>query len=160
MKRSRLLLASALAVVGTAVPAGDAVVGAGTPKPVPGAWKVVDLFEITAGGGFTVTRTGRVRGIRVNPASGASTGCGTDAITVKGTFRLRRTTRGGFTSWIVGRSAPATSDGVKTIPATITRAGKSEPGRIKLVFAYDSRRKGGGELSYEGCTLEFNTRKG
>ena len=133
---------------------------AGTPKPSPGAWKVVDLFEMTSGGRFTVTRTGRVRGIRVIPGTGASTGCGTDAVTVKGTFRLRRSRRGGFTSWIVGRSAPATSDGVKTIAATISRAGETASGKVKLIFAYDNRRRASGEVSFAGCTLEFDARRG
>jgi hypothetical protein len=129
-----------------------------TTKPVPGAWKVVPLFDMTSGGGLTVTKTS-VRGIRVTPGERASTGCGTETVSVKGTFRLRKATRGGFTSWIVGRAAPATSDGVKTIAVKVTRGAERLDGAMKLIFSYDNRRTGSGELTFGDCTVEFDLRK-
>lgn len=149
-----------VAIVALAVVAGGAAAAARAPKPVLGAWKVVDLFDMTNGGKFTVTKTMRVRGIRATPGTGASTGCGTDEVVVKGTFRMRTATRGGFTSWIVGRAAPRTSDGVATVAAKVTQGGETHDGRVKLIFAYDNRRRASGAIEYAGCTLEFDARRG
>ena len=151
--------AVAAALLVALLPAAEVLAG-GTPKPVPGRWKVVALFDMTTGGSFSVTKTMRVRGIRATPGSGASTGCGTAPMIVKGEFRLRKATRGGFTSWIVGRSAPATSDGVKTVAAKVTQDGVTKDAAVKLIFRYDNRRRASGTIVVDGCTLEFDARKG
>jgi hypothetical protein len=158
MSRRSRLAATTTAVAFATTLAGP-VAAAPAAKPVPGAWKVVDLFDITAGGRLTVTRKPTVKDLRVTPGTGASTGCGTTPVSVKGPLRMRRATRGGFTSWIVGRSAPSTSDGVKPIPVTVVRGDERLDGRLKVIFTYDNRRTGSGEVTFAGCTLEFDLRK-
>ena len=159
MRRTRLLAGATAATLVTTLAGPVAAAPAG--KPAPGAWKVVALFDITAGGRLTVTRKRTVRAISVTPGSGASTGCGTEPVSIRGPLRMRTATRGGFTSWIVGRAAPSTSDGVKTVAATVTRGGETlEGGAVKLIFRYDNRRRGSGEIAFAGCTLEFDARKG
>ncbi len=159
MTRRSRLAATATAAALAATLAGP-VTAAPAAKPIPGAWKVVDLFDITAGGRLTVTRKPTVKDLRVTPGTGASTGCGTTPVSVKGPLRMRKTTRGGFTSWIVGRSAPATSDGVKPIAVTVVRGDERLDGKIKVIFSYDNRRTGSAEVTFGGCTLEFDLRKG
>ena len=48
---------------------------------------------------------------------------------------------------------------VATVAAAVTQGGQSHAGEIKLIFAYDNRRRASGEISYPGCTLEFDARR-
>lgn len=150
----RLVLAVLLAAL---LPA--AALAAGTPKPVPGKWKAVGLFDSVTGGSLTVTKTS-VRGLVFTPGSGASTACGTAEVRVKGTFRLRTATRGGVTAWIVGRNTPKTGDGYSTVRASVTQGGEPVPGgAVKMIFRAEQRRFGSAEVHYGGCTIEFDIKK-
>jgi hypothetical protein len=148
-------VAVALVLIAT-VPAAS--LAAGTPKPVPGKWKAVGLFDSVTGGSLTVTKKS-VRGLVFTPGSGASTACGTTEVRVKGTFRLRTATRGGVTAWIVGRNTPKTGDGYSTVPATVTQGGASMKGAVKMIFRTEQRRFGSAEVHYGSCTIEFDVKK-
>ncbi|HEY8303252.1 MAG TPA: hypothetical protein VIG42_01560 [Solirubrobacteraceae bacterium] len=119
------------------------------PRPSAGKWKIGST------GGFTVARNQKsISGLHLTP--GPEEGCGTGTITVSGTQKLTKTSRGGYTNWIVGKGTPKTSSGVSTIKVTVHQAGQTMSGALDIVFAAGGvKRDNEGELSFGSCLLAF-----
>jgi hypothetical protein len=131
--------------------------------PPAGAYAFSDVK-----GGFTVNaaRT-QMTGIHFSFTSGMTGQCteqglpdGKLTATIAAPQKLVAAHRGGYTSYIVGRSTPSTSNGVTAIPMKYrTSPGGKQTGTMYLIFQYDKPRIGGGEIIIDGCTLVIGFHK-
>ncbi|HWF74651.1 MAG TPA: hypothetical protein VG186_14970 [Solirubrobacteraceae bacterium] len=140
-----VVLLGAVAAVALPAPA----LAAGVPRPAAGKWK------ITGGGGFTVSSNEKlVSGLHLKP--GSSSGCGTAPISVLGTHKLTTASRGGYTSWILGKNTPKTSSGVSTVRVKVRQAGTTTTGAIDIIFAIaGNTTRNDGLLEFGSCALSF-----
>lgn len=126
-----------------------ALASSAPPRPVAGKWKIGST------GGFTVSpNQTSISGLHLTP--GPEEGCGTGTITVSGTQKLTRTSRGGYTNWLVGKGTPKTGSGVSMVKVTIHQAGQTITGGLDIVFAAGGvKRDNDGELTFGSCVLSF-----
>lgn len=61
--------------------------------------------------------------------------------------------RGGYTTYIVGRSTPKTSNGITPIAETFHLGGTTAKGTIYLAWISPDAVGGDGEVSIEGCNI-------
>jgi hypothetical protein len=125
---------------------------AAVPAPHAGKWKV------SGGGGFTVSKDRRsISGVHLPGSS-----CDLGKITVLGKQKLRLTTAGGDSNWIVGfgdpkRTNPNDLHGVVGEKVEIRSGTKTLHARLDVIFAVDGeQRDNSGDLLINGCDLFFN----
>jgi hypothetical protein len=118
------------------------------PRPKAGHWK----FH---GGGFTVSHDRKsVSGLHLNLSS--SQACHSGDMSVSGKFRLTTTSRAGYTNWIVGHSAPKTSDGYTALRVTVHAGGHTISAQLKMIFAIGGTSSSNeGQLQVGGCFYVF-----
>jgi hypothetical protein len=118
------------------------------------------VFDYGASGGFKVKRK-RVRRVHLVPATNTSTytpACGTKKLRVKGRQKLSVASRAGYDTWIVGRNAPKSADGVAPIKVKVVKGGRTVKGKLELTFT--SAGTGSGKLKVgRHCTITLNFRR-
>ena len=155
MRPSTILVAALVAGAALVAPA---VAATDSAAPAAGAY----VFQGSSG--FTVnaarTTVSKLRlSFTVANADGAdcwssTLPAGKLTITVSSPLKLRPATRGGTTSYIVGRSTPKTSSGITPIPVTFhLSTGGTAKGTLDLVFYTDKPGTGGSGITIAECTL-------
>ncbi len=136
-----------------------------TPKrPAAGKWKaVVGVGNITSpGGGFAVSKDREsISNLHFDLSSTVASAlrCVAGKISVLGKHRLRLTSRGGVTNWILGQSTPSTSSGVTPINVTVREAGKDTAGAVYLIFDEGGTERNEGHLTFGACEFSFGAGK-
>ena len=147
---TRILALAVAALV--AVPATTAAQS--KPKPPSGKYKIV--FH---GSGSLRVKDKKLVSAAIVPKD-EDTACGTTKITLKGTpYSLSIASRGGYSSWIVGKNAPKTSDGYKPVKAKFLLGGKTVSGKLKMLWNDDQLKSGSGNFTIGDCGLDFNFQK-
>jgi hypothetical protein len=160
-KRLRALTAALL----TAALIVPAVALALTPKrPAAGKWEaIVAVGNLTSpGGGFTVSKDRQsISNLHFDVSSAVASGlrCAAGKISVLGKHRLRLTSRGGVTNWIIGQSTPSTSSGITPINVTVRQAGKNTAGNVYLIFGEGGTEHNEGHLTFGACEFSFGAGK-
>ncbi len=152
MTRLRTLLAviCALALLGATL-----AQAAATPKPPTGPWKLNG-----ATGGFTLRKgTGSKRGkiflSDLHFKTGLYAGCPSKVSTVRvlGRYALKTFTRGGYTTWGVGRN---TGGDVTPRAGKVRVGGKTYNGEFYVVWNYaNPRQVFGGSIQFGTCLSQF-----
>lgn len=151
------LFASALLAAALIVPA--LALASGQAPPAKGKWK------IAGGGGFTISGNGKsISNIHFDLSSSeASTdGCTAGKISVLGTHKLRVTTSGGYSNWILGHhtTKPEAIGGVAPIKVTARQAGTTTTGTIAIVFAVlNHKSENDGYITVGSCGFNFYAKK-
>jgi hypothetical protein len=138
-----LALASLLAVLAVAAPLA---VAAKIPQPVLGAWK------IGPGAGFTLKKSGSKVLL-----SDFHMGVTCEEKTVKATVLGRQTltvfTRGGYSTWGVGKNVGGEAE---PMPVQVKAGGKTYKGEFSAIWNYEDPAHAllGAYISYNGCSAE------
>jgi hypothetical protein len=150
----------ALALI-LAVAVAPALAGAEPPKKKPksGKYTISEAFG-TGSGSFKINKKKKFAAFRFTPAATDTTPCAGSVIRSRKTKRLSVASRAGFSTWIVGKNAPATGDGVKQVRMGFRRDGKNFTAKVKVIFRYDNFKVGSGQLTFGDCDIEFNFTKG
>jgi hypothetical protein len=113
-------------------------------------------------GGFTVNKTRTaVTKLRLSFTVGPTGQCtstklpaGKVVASIAAPLKLTAAHRGGYTTYIVGRSTPKTSNGITAIPRTFRlSSGRKVRGTLYLAFNYDGPKAGDGLLLIADCSL-------
>lgn len=150
------LFAGGLLAVGLSVPA--LALAYAPPRPASGKWK------LGPGAGMRVTNGKSISGLHFDLSSteAASAGCPAGKISVLGTHKLRTTSRGGVSNWVLGHSTNAAEplSGIAPIKVTVREAGKTTAGTVALIFAVGGyKRDNDGYMTVGSCQFNFYASK-
>ena len=146
MKRLPLALAAIFAVTAFFAVSASA---ANLPKPVLGAWT-------TSGGGFTLKNgSGKYKGAVVITNYHMNVECEGKAVqaTVLGSYPLKVFTRGGFSTWGVGKNVGGEAE---PMAAKVKAGGKTYNGSFNMIWYYEhpSNEVLSGSIAYgESCSV-------
>lgn len=128
------------------------------PKPPTAKYTADDSFGDGAGS-FKINRDKKFTKLRLKPDPADAGTCGTETIGFNGRKKLGVASRGGYSTWIVGKNTPKTSDGVTPISLTFSIKGMPFKALFKVTFQYDNFKRGTGELRFANCLIEFDFKK-
>jgi hypothetical protein len=112
-------------------------------------------WKITGGGGFTVN------GRNVSGMHLSGTSCQLGKLTVLGSQRLRLSTQGGYTNWVIGTPDPSRKNpneigGIVPQKVKIRSGGKTIAGSVEIVFAVLGQPSDNtGVLTVDGCEIDI-----
>jgi hypothetical protein len=139
-------------------PAARVTLAATAPRPAAGRWTAGTAFGYIAAGRFELSRGGRALArLRLTPSPAEADRCGAAELQVAGKRKLTTGKVAGRAVWIVGKRAPAESDGANPVPVRATQAGKAVNATLELTF--DRRTHATGELRFGGCRIYFEARR-
>ena len=153
-----------LGVLGVVLTASLVVVGVAPAATAPGLPPAGKYRMSEPDGSFTVTsRRTSVSGLRFSFENGltptstcTSNKLPTGKITASLSKKLKITAahRGGYTTYIVGRSTPKTSNGITAVPETFKLGGgKTAKGTLYLAWNYDGPKSGSGGIIIGDCAF-------
>jgi hypothetical protein len=142
--KSILALASLLAVLAVGVPVANA---AKVPQPVLGAWKS------GSGGGFTLKKSGS-KVLLTNFHTFVSCEGKSTKATVLGSHALTVFTRGGYSTWGVGKNVGGEAE---PMPVRVKAGGKTYKGEFSAIWNYEDPAHSllGASISYGDCGTEL-----
>jgi len=142
--KSILVLASLAAVL--AVGASTAV-AAKLPQPVLGGWKFAE------GAGFTLKKSGS-KVLLTNFHTPISCEGTTVKATVLGNRALTVFTRGGYSTWGVGKNVGGEAE---PTPVQVKAGGKTYKGEFSMIWNYEDPAHSvlGASISFNGCSTEL-----
>lgn len=144
LKPTLALLALAATLVLAAAPAAAAKL----PRPVLGPWKL----RLGAQGGFTLKKRGH-KVVLTNYHVLAT--CGEERVkaTVLGGFALEVFTRGGYSTWGIGKNVGGEAE---PIAARVKAGGKTYSGTFSAIWYYDdpAHEMSGSFVSFGDCSNE------
>ena len=142
--KSILALASLLAVLAVGVPAATA---AKLPQPVLGAWKN------SGGGGFTLKKSGS-KVLLANFQAFVSCEAKSVKATLLGTHALTVFTRGGYSTWGVGKNVGGEAE---PMPVQVKAGGKTYKGEFSAIWDYADPAHSllGAFISHGDCSTEL-----
>jgi opacity protein-like surface antigen len=128
------------------------------PKPPTAKYTADETFGEGAGS-FKINDKKRFTKLKLKPDPEDAKTCGTETIRFKGKKRLRVASRGGYSTWIVGKNTPETPDGVTPIKLTFEVKGTPFRAMFKITFDYDNFKRGSGQLRFGNCLIQFDFSK-
>jgi len=85
-------------------------------------------------------------------SNGLPTGTITASVSKK--LKIKAAHRGGYTTYIVGRSTPKTSNGISSIPETFRLStGGTVKGTLYMFWSYNGPKSGSGGFTLPGCSF-------
>ena len=142
--KSILAIASLIAVLAVGVPLAAA---ANLPQPVLGAWKIG-----SPGGGFTLKKSGS-KVLLTNFHMNVTCEEETVKATMLGSHALTVFTRGGYSTWGVGKNVGGEAE---PMPVQVKAGGKTYKGEFSAIWNYEDPAHSllGSYLSFNGCSAE------